>query len=284
MSLSSIQNIQPKVSIVIPCYNDGLYIEEAVSSALNQTYPNIEVIVVDDGSNAETKTVLKKIEPKISQLITQENQGQSTARNVGINAANGEFILVLDSDDYFEPSFCEEAVAVLQSNLNTKIVTSHLRRFTDDKTLDLFVPSGGDISVFVLQNGATGSAMFRKSDAVLVEGYDQQMRKGFEDWEFYIRLLANGGYTYVIPKVYLNYRIRPNSTTSKANKIKADLLRYIYLKNQSIFVSHYEAFVSHLVNKEEKQEKEKLKIYNKLDFKIGYSILKPFRFIKSLFE
>lgn len=84
MSLSSIQNTHPKVSIVIPCYNDDQYIEQSVQSALNQTYPNIEIIVVDDGSNTKTKEVLKKIEPKITQLITQENQGQSTARNVGI--------------------------------------------------------------------------------------------------------------------------------------------------------------------------------------------------------
>lgn len=272
------------VSIIIPCYNDAQYIEQSVQSALDQTYPYKEIIVVDDGSNAETKAVLKKIESKITRLITQENQGQSTARNVGIQAANGDFILVLDSDDYFEPSFCEEAVAILQSNLDTKIVTSHLRRFTDDKTLDLFVPSGGDISVFVLHNGATGSAMFRKSDALIVGGYDQQMRKGFEDWEFYIRLLADGGYAHVIPKVYLNYRIRPNSTTSKANKVKTDLLHYIYIKNQSIFIQYYDTFITHLINKIDREEKEKLKVYSKIDFKIGTLILKPFRFIKSFFK
>lgn len=272
------------VSIIIPCYNDAKYIEQSVQSALDQTYPYKEIIVVDDGSNAETKAVLKKIESKITLLITQDNQGQSTARNVGINVAKGDFILVLDSDDYFEPSFCEEAVAILQSNLDTKIVTSHLRRFTDDKTLDLFVPSGGDISVFVLHNGATGSAMFRKSDALIVGGYDQQMRKGFEDWEFYIRLLADGGYAHVIPKVYLNYRIRPNSTTSKANKIKTDLLHYIYIKNQSIFIQYYDTFITHLINKIDREEKEKLKVYSKIDFKIGTLILKPFRFIKSFFK
>ena len=272
------------VSIIIPCYNDAQYIEQAVQSALDQTYPYKEIIVVDDGSNAETKTVLKKLEPKITLLITQENQGQSTARNVGINAANGEFILVLDSDDYFEPSFCEEAVAILQSNLDTKIVTSHLRRFTDDKTLDLFVPSGGDISVFVLHNGATGSAMFRKVEALAVGGYDESMRKGFEDWEFYIRLLANGGAAYVIPKVYLHYRIKPNSTTSRANKVKRELLEYIYFKNKNIFIEHYESLVSYFLSKIENEEKENLKIYNKIDCKIGKVILKPFRFIKSFFK
>lgn len=274
----------PLLSIVIPCYNDAKYVEQTVLSAWSQTYPCKEIIVVDDGSNSETKDVLKKIASQINKLITQENKGQSTARNIGIKAAKGEFILVLDSDDYFETSFCEEAVAVLKSNNDVKIVTSYLRRFTDSKTIDMFIPSGGDISNFILENCASGSAMFRRADALIINGYDEFMRKGFEDWEFYIRLLANGGYAYIIPKVYLNYRIRPNSTTSRANKIKKDLLLYIYIKNQTIFVQYYKNFILHLLNKIDKEEKERLKIYSKIDFKIGFYILKPFRIIKAFFK
>ena len=102
-------------SIIIPCYNDAQYIEQSVLSAVNQTYPYIEVIVVDDGSNAETKKILKKLESKIFKLITQENYGQSKARNIGIEAANGDYILVLDSDDYIESTFCEKACATYRS-------------------------------------------------------------------------------------------------------------------------------------------------------------------------
>ncbi|UGS20568.1 glycosyltransferase family 2 protein [Flavobacterium cyclinae] len=272
------------VSIIIPCYNDAAYIEQAVKSANDQTYPYKEIIVVDDGSNAETKAVLKKLQPNITKLITHENQGQSTARNVGIKAANGDFVLVLDSDDYFEASFCEEAIAILQNSDEVKIVTSHLRRFTDSKTIDIFVPSGGDIATFVIKNGATGSAMFRKSDALSVNGYDETMRKGFEDWEFYIRLLAHGGITEVIPKPYLNYRVRANSTTSRANKVKEELLKYIYTKNRVVFLQHIDAFVSNLLDEIEKEEKQKNKIFKSIDYKLGALILKPFRFIKSLFR
>ena len=97
----------PLLSIVIACYNDADYIEQAVTSALKQTYANKEVIVVDDGSNSETTAVLKKLEPKITMLITQENQGQSIARNNGIRQATGKYILNLDADDFFETSFCD---------------------------------------------------------------------------------------------------------------------------------------------------------------------------------
>ena len=85
-----------KVSIIIPCFNDADYIEQSVQSAIDQTYQNKEIIVIDDGSDQKTKEVLKKIEPKIDKLIIQENLGVVIARNNGIEAAKGEFILTLD--------------------------------------------------------------------------------------------------------------------------------------------------------------------------------------------
>lgn len=284
MSLSSIQNIQPKVSIVIPCYNDGLYIEEAVSSALNQTYLNIEVIVVDDGSNAETKTVLKKIEPKISQLITQENQGQSTARNVGIKASKGDLILVLDSDDYFEPSFCEEAVAVFSSDVSIKIVTCQATLLFSDNKKELYIPNGGDISSFMYGNCALGTSMFKKEDWKSINGYDKTMRNGFEDWEFFIRLLKSGGTAFVIQKPLYTYRKREVSTTARANKARYDLLHFIFAKHKDLYISDFENFTAFLLDRMQQAETSKLKCKEKIDYKIGAVILKPLRFIKSLFK
>src|SRR5258705_4411354 len=209
------------ISIVIPCYNDDQYIEQSVSSALNQTYSQIEVIVVDDGSKAETKAVLKKLEPKITKLITQENSGQSKARNRGIEAANGNYILVLDSDDYFESTFCEKAVLSL-GDPTIKLVTSFTKRFNDFYSYD-FYPKGGDLKDFLIYNQATGSVMFRKKDCISAGGNDESMRSGFEDWEFYIRLLKDGGTAFVIPEFLFNYRAKENSTTTIANKIKYKL-------------------------------------------------------------
>ncbi len=93
------------VSIIIPCYNTSQYIEQAVNSAKAQTGVQIEIIVVDDGSNQETKMVLRRIEGV--KLLTQKNLGQSAARNAGIKEASGKYIFILDSDDYVEPSFCQ---------------------------------------------------------------------------------------------------------------------------------------------------------------------------------
>lgn len=272
------------ISIIIPCYNDAQYIEQSVQSALDQTYPYKEIIVVDDGSNAETKSVLKKIEPKISQLITQDNQGQSTARNVGINTAKGDFILVLDSDDYFEPSFCEVAEAVFCSNASIKIVTCQATLLFSDNKKELYIPKGGDIKNFMYGNCALGTSMFKKEDWKSVNGYDEIMRSGFEDWDFFIRLLKSGGTAFVIQKPLYTYRKREVSTTARANKVRYDLLNYIYVKHKDLYVSDFENFTCTLLNRLKQAETTQYKYKNKIEFKIGLVILKPFRFIKSFFK
>ncbi|MDP3945580.1 MAG: glycosyltransferase [Lutibacter sp.] len=273
---------KPLISIIIPCYNDAQYIEQSVNSALNQTYPNKEVIVVDDGSNAETKAVLKKLQPQITKLITQENKGQSTARNIGIKEAKGEYIMVLDSDDYFEPTFCEKALEVFFKNKDVKIVSCYANRINIDYNTDLFKPYGGELKDFLLNNCALGTSMFNKEDWNTVGGYDESMRKGFEDWEFFIRLLKNGGKAEVIQEPLYNYRKRKETTTAKANKIKYDLLKYIYLKHQDLFKANYELFIMHLLGRIEREEKEKLKNLNRIEFKIGEAVLQPLRWFKSM--
>lgn len=269
------------VSIIIPCYNDAQYIEQSVLSALSQTYPNKEVIVVDDGSNEETKAVLKKLEPQTTKLITQENKGQSNARNVGIKEAKGDYILVLDSDDFFEPSFCEKAMAVFSNKKEIKIVTCQANLLFENDSKVIYTPNGGTISNFIISNSALGTSMFKKEDWNLCGGYDESMLKGFEDWEFFIRLLKSGGTAEVIQEPLYNYRKRGVSTTKKANNLKYELLKYIYLKHQDLYKANFELFISHLLGKIEREEIEKIKNTQRLEFKIGMAIMKPFRWIKS---
>jgi glycosyltransferase involved in cell wall biosynthesis len=99
----------PLVSIIIPCYNREAYISDAINSCLNQTYQNIEIIVVDDGSTDSSVEILKSYGDKIS-LITQSNQGVSTARNKGLNSASGEYIVMLDSDDWLSHDIIQKHI------------------------------------------------------------------------------------------------------------------------------------------------------------------------------
>ncbi|GHA50428.1 glycosyl transferase [Salinimicrobium marinum] len=272
---------QPLLSIIIPCYNDGRYIEQSVDSALNQTYPKIEVIVIDDGSNEETKAVLEKIKPYLTALITQDNRGQSSARNKGVKAARGDYILTLDSDDFFEPSFCEKAVKLIQGKEEVKIVTCYAKRLRNSG-YDIFKPGGGYLKDFLNYNCALGTSLFRRREALAIGGYDESMRKGFEDWEFFIRLLKDGGKAVVIPEPLYNYRKRINTTTTVANKNKYALLRYLYSKHENLYKEHFQNFVDHLLNRIEREEKEKIKHTSRLEFIIGSQVLRPLRYFKSL--
>lgn len=274
----------PLISIVIPCYNDEMYIEQSVLSALNQTYKNVEVIVVDDGSNSSTKAVLKKIEPTITKLITQSNHGQSYARNIGIRLANGEYILVLDSDDFFEPTFCEKAILCFLYNNNLKIVTCYANLLYEDGCVAMFKPKGGIISDFLIANGALATSLFKKEDFNLCFGYDESMRDGFEDWEFFIRMLKSGGVVEVIPEFLYTYRKREKSTTTRANGLKYNLLNYIYTKHQELYKNHFDIFVLYLLSRIEREEIEKIKNTERLEFLIGKRILQPLRWFKSFFK
>ncbi len=266
-----------KISIVIPCYNDADFVEQAVQSALDQTYLNKEIIVVDDGSGFKTKKVLKDLEPKVDLLITQDNKGTSTARNNGIKAATGEYILVLDSDDYFEPQFCEKSMKIFNDQEDVKIVTCYTNWFQNDNGSKIFHPKGGSLKDLLINNSAMGSAIFRRRDWEKIQGYDEKMTKGFEDWEFYIRLMQLGGQISVIPEVLFNYRNKQNSRNKKANITKYELMEYIYIKHEKLYTEHFTYFIKEWLDSVKKSEYFKQQVMDSIDYKIGNKLLKPFR-------
>lgn len=268
------------LSIIIPCYNNPGTIATAVNSAVKQTYSNKEIIVVDDGSNRETKEVLATLKSSIDILLTQENKGPSAARNKGIERASGRYILVLDADDYFEPDFAEKAIEVLESNSQCKLVTCYGRWFELDKKSVIHRPAGGGINKFMYQSAAFGSTLFRKKDWERIEGYDEEMKIGFEDWEFYIRLLKDGGQAYVIPEILFHYRNTKNSRNSLANIKKYEIWEYIFLKHKDLYIQDYERMIGKFTSLLQQQKNENERTRHKPDFRLGYYLLFPLRKIK----
>ena len=268
-----------KISIIIACYNDYEYLVKAVESARAQTWGNKEIILVDDGSNEETKKVITSLKPKINHLITQENRGVSAARNAGIKAATGEYILILDSDDYFEPEFSERAISLFKDNPSAKIVTCFSRWFSSEKNSKIFRPGGGTIKNALISNVAMGSSMFKKEDWKAAKGYDENMHKGYEDWEFYLRILKNGGGVKVIPEVLFHYRNKTGSRNKQANLVKYELFEYIYLKHAELYKEHFPFFIKEWLDSVKKSEAFKQQVMDSLDYKVGNKILKPLRFL-----
>ncbi len=274
----------PKISIVIACFNDPDVVK-AVNSASLQTYPNKEIIVIDDGSNGETKNAIKIVEKHIDILIPQQNYGQSIARNNGIKKANGDYILNWDSDDFFEPSFCEKAIKHFQEDENIKIVSCYAQRFNEKGKIDDFIPKGGDISSFLFSNAALGSAMFLKKDWLECGGYEEKLPiLGFEDWELYIQLLKKGGYAYIIPELLFNYQVRHGSTTQRIKALKEEKFKVIINKHSELYKENIEKLIEVLFERVARERNETLRKENSYNYKIGSFILRPLRYFKSLFH
>jgi glycosyltransferase involved in cell wall biosynthesis len=128
---------RPTVSVIIPTYNRAGYVVEAIESVLAQTYKNIEIVVIDDGSTDDTPEMLKPYKEKIKYIYT-ENGGPARARNIGMKEAAGEYIAFLDSDDLYYPFKTEIQVAFLQKNPDVALVCSELSAINDEKILDEF--------------------------------------------------------------------------------------------------------------------------------------------------
>lgn len=121
--------MHPKISIIIPAYNCAKYVCKAINSAINQTYKNIEIIVVNDGSNDnETEKILLSFNQKIK-YIYKENEGVSLARNKGIEASSGEYIMFLDADDWIDETMCETLVRTATQFSCDMVICDYMREF-----------------------------------------------------------------------------------------------------------------------------------------------------------
>ncbi|WP_298764376.1 glycosyltransferase family 2 protein [uncultured Polaribacter sp.] len=275
---------KPKVSVVIPCYNDKDYIEETLESVLKQTFKDFEIIIVDDGSNYETKEVLKKLNFKNVNILEQENRGLSNARNNGFKKAKGEYVLTIDSDDTFDKTFLEKAVFILDKEKKVSAISSYCNIFVEDyKIIKKHIPKGGNLNNFLFDNNSTSFALIRKSVWNNIGGYDEKMIYGFEDWEFWISLTKQGGEVYIIKEFLFNYRHKKRSMSKIAKtNYREKNLSYIYKKHKDIYKEHFEEAIDFIADLAIRHKRNEIKYKTSIDFKIGRIILFPIRFAKKI--
>ena len=125
----------PYITVIIPAYNSGKFISQAVQSVLEQDCAPYEVLVIDDGSTDDTKAVLSQFDKSIKYFY-QENRGPSSARNMGINMAKGEYIAFLDADDLWAPGKLEVQLEFLESHRDIGLVFSDIEQFDEEKILE----------------------------------------------------------------------------------------------------------------------------------------------------
>ncbi|GAA4316337.1 glycosyltransferase [Pontixanthobacter gangjinensis] len=277
--------MNPLVSVIIPCYNEKDFISSAVRSAYSQTYNNKEIIVVDDGSDAGTKNVLNNLKDSIDHLITQKNSGVVSARNNGIKRAKGQYILTLDSDDWFEEEFLEKAVQILKNNPKVGMVSCWTAvRNSEDKITRISKPTGGSAFNALFRNNAPASLLFRKSCWEDVGGYDENLNKGYEDWEFNVAVGKFGWQVYIIPEILFNYRNVALSRNKFARDFYDEIRLYTFKKHKDLIIENFDPTIELLLGEIEKLKKENKKIKNSAGKRLGDLILRPLKKIRSKFS
>jgi len=270
----------PKISVIIPCYNQGQYINDAVDSILEQTFQDVEIIIVNDGSSDDyTNKLLETYNKPNIKVITTKNRGVSSARNTAVKNSSGNYILPLDADDKIEETYLEKALNILVNNDNIKIVYCDIKLFGTKKGIK-FLPDFNS-NLFYTQNIIHVSGLFRKDDFEKVGGYDEKMRDGLEDWEFWISLLKTGGFAFKINEPLLLYRQHEGSrqlSLDRNNIKKVKIRSYIENKHLNFYVKKYGSVLTLATENQKLLQKNKL-LENSKAFKIGTFILWPIKVI-----
>lgn len=228
----------PLVSVITPCYNQAQYLEETIKSALNSTFKPLEIIIVNDGSTDNSKEVAERLAAKYADvyLINQENQGVAAARNTGISASKGKYILCLDGDDLISDNYIAEAVKQLEAHSNLKVVYCQAVKFTTEMQKEWKLKPFSRYNL-ARDNMIFISALFRKTDWEKCGSFSEDMSYGREDWEFWIKMLKNGGDVVRLPFVGFYYRLTPTSKRKKTgtSEKKRQRIAYLNSKHQDFF-------------------------------------------------
>ena len=213
---------QPLVSVVIPCFNYGLYVEEAIDSVLSQTLDNIEIIVVDGGStdNMTLEILAKLSRPKTHVVFQNRRSYVGANRNCGMLHATGRYVCCLDADDRIDPTFFEKAVYQLET-YKYDVVSAGYVSF-GNKVVSLCNMSRPILEDLVLNNHVLTCALFRYSFFKKTRGFvDTGIGPDHvaEDWRFWVELAIEGARFYNIPESLLHYRIHDASSLSRQKDV-----------------------------------------------------------------
>jgi len=230
-------------TVVIPCYNLGVYLKQALDSVLSQTLEGVEIIIVDDASNdPDTQKLLDQLETKLQVVKLEENSGVSVARNTGIQLAKSDYVLCLDADDHIHPLYLESAKSVFDAYPDVGIVSCYMQTTGEESWK---MQPAAEISVQQMLTDCplpTGSC-FRKQASVSSGGYDPGLR-GYEDWDHWIRIFKSDWKVKVIPKTLFYYFCRVDSKVKTSNKNAKTLIGRIIENHQELYEKHFSEVIA----------------------------------------
>ncbi len=230
-----------KITIVIPCYNHGHFLLEALASLKECDQSLFTVIIVNDGStDKDTLTILANLAEQGFLIHHQPNRGLANARNQGISLATTPYILPLDCDNKIRPNYLTRSVAILDDQPTIAVVYSDVHYF-GEQDLVWSLPDF-DLVHLLVRNYIDACAVFRKSSWAAVGGYDENIpdRLGYEDWDFWLSIASQGGGFYHLPEVAFDYRVRSDSMVQacKIPQNQSRLVEYIATKHRRLYTEY----------------------------------------------
>ena len=214
----------PKVSVIIPAYNQAKYLRDAIDSVLNQTFQDFEIIIVDDGSIDETHDVVFSYNHTRITYIHQKNEGSSSARNTGIIASNGNYLAFLDADDLLLPNKIENQIVAFDNNPSLILVLSgwdfvdengsiisRIRPWEKNPNLDL---ESWLIGIPFVIHGA----LFRR-DCFETNGMFDATLTDSEDWDLFIRIASSRNLMAWTKQILCSYRIHSSNMTRDPDRL-----------------------------------------------------------------
>lgn len=266
------------VSIIIPCYNKAPYIAETIESALSQTYPDIEIVVIDDGSTDDSASIINRYCSRGIKFIQQKNQGVCIARNNAIHQSTGEFIVPLDADDLLAPTYIQKCIEWFCDNSSTKLVYT-LGEFFGDRTGAISIPPY-DWNTLLWYSIIPATSMYRRADFDRIGGYNPNMQYALEDWDFYLSLLGPSDIAHLIEEPLLRYRIVKGARNTGINPNKEAIFKQIYNNHRDLYSQYNDMLLLAHDNWKEYehlyQEIRKSKAY-----RLGKALLRPYTQLRS---
>lgn len=225
----------PTVSVVIPCFNHGEFLPEAVASVTSLNRNDVELIVVDDGStDACTRKEMDALDSQGIHVIRQQNKGLAAARNAGICASRGEYILPLDADNRIRPAYIERGTPILDANPKVGIVygdAEFMGRRSGRWQIGAF-----DSNRLLHWNYIDACAVYRRAVWEENGGYDGTMPvQGLEDWDFWLGAMKHGWQFDYIPEVLYEYRVAEESMITRTFGSEPETAKFVAAKHGPLY-------------------------------------------------